>query len=98
MTFGENPFQALHVTVRDSRHVIIERAEQVALSSDPTRSAIAKSMLTTPARRLEAEVAWLPGVSPKRSRELVDIALQRPSDLEAHLSGIPTLAACNLLA
>ena len=60
-----SPFATLGVTTRDDRLRILEAAEERALVADPDLCQQARAILTNPRRRLEAELAWFPGTSPK---------------------------------
>jgi hypothetical protein len=83
----QSPFAALGVTTRDDRRRIIELAEEKSARSD----------LTNPRSRLSVEMAWLPGVSPRKASLLVDGLLHNPMAIREE-SGLPTLAHLNLLA
>lgn len=60
-------FGILGATIRDNRRRIVELAEDKHLSLDTDTCTKARSDLTNPRNRLGAEVAWLPGLSPKRA-------------------------------
>ena len=60
-------FAILDVTTRDNRRRIVEQAEERSLSMDHELCTKARSDLTIPRNRLSVEVAWLPGISPKRA-------------------------------
>ncbi|HOV17964.1 MAG TPA: hypothetical protein PLK10_00915 [Ottowia sp.] len=93
----QSAFAVLGVTARDSRKRIVELAEEKSLELDHDVCQKARSDLTNPRTRLSAEVAWLPGVSPRKAAQLVENLLNDPM---AHReeSGLPTLAHLNLLA
>ncbi|MFO6093009.1 hypothetical protein, partial [Pseudomonas aeruginosa] len=57
----------------------------------------ARSDLTNPRTRLSAEIAWLPGVSPRKASLLVEGLLYDPFVARGG-AGLPTLAHLNLLA
>lgn len=92
-----NPFCILGVTTRDSRQKIVELAEEKSLVLDSDICTKARSELTTPRNRITVEMAWLPGVSPKRAATLVD-SLHTHIDLLKGETSIPVLANANLLA
>lgn len=92
-----NPFRVLGVTTRDDRRRIVELAEERALELDHDVCQKARSDLTNPRTRLGAELAWLPGVSPKKAEQLTDIFLQKPLSIRTE-SGLPVLAHANLMA
>ena len=91
------PFALLGVTTRDDRRKIVELAEQKSLEVNPEDCQKARSDLTNPRTRLSAEIAWLPGVSPRRASQLLDALLANAMALRSE-TGLPTLAHCNLLA
>ena len=87
----------LGVTIRDDRRRIVEQAEERSLELDHDVCQRARSDLTSPRTRLSMEIAWLPGVSPRKATELVMALLREPMGLRAE-SGLPILAHLNLLA
>ncbi len=93
----QSPFWLLGVTVRDDRRRIVELAEQRSLESSPEICQKSRSDLINPRTRLASEIAWLPGVSPRKAEHLVRLLDQ---DLQAirSESGLPTLAHANLMA
>lgn len=93
----QGPFAILGVTTRDDRKRIVAQAEERALEQDHDACQKARSDLTAPRSRLSAEVAWLPGVSPRKAAQLLDALLEDPM-LARSESGLPTLAHLNLLA
>ena len=94
----QNAFNVLGATARDKGARIVELAEERALLLDSQTCAKARTDLVTPRSRLGAEVAWLPGVSPHRAKDLlrglqIDINL-----LKGGTAAIPHLAKANLVA
>ena len=71
MDILENPFWTLGALPRSNRHQIMSLAEKQGLLSDETVVSSARNMLINPRRRLEAEIAWLPGLEPDRATEWV---------------------------
>lgn len=67
------------------------------LELDPEACAKARSDLLNPRARLSAEIAWLPGVSPGRTRQFLERILS-DGKLVAADEGVPSLARANLLA
>lgn len=59
----ENPFVILGVTPTSPRREILEKAEEASLSVDPDLVSQCRAVLTNPAKRLEAELQFLPGVT-----------------------------------
>lgn len=93
----QSPFAILGATTRDDRRRIVELAEDKSLELDHDICQKARSDLTNPRTRLSAEIAWLPGVSPRKASKLLDDLLHDPMALRDE-SGLPTLAHLNLLA
>lgn len=93
----KSPFAVLGVTTRDDRRRIVELAEEMSLELDHEVCQKARSDLTNPRSRLSVEMAWLPGVSPRKASLLVDGLLHNPMAIREE-SGLPTLAHLNLLA
>jgi hypothetical protein len=96
-TLNKSPFAVLGVTTRDDRRRIVELAEEKSLELDHELCQKARSDLTNPRTRLCAEIAWLPGVSPRKATQLVDGLLHDPMAIRQE-SGLPTLAHLNLMA
>ena len=92
----DNPFWTLGATPRDNRRRIMELAEEKSLLSDEEVISFASSTLTNPRKRLGAEIAWLPGLGPKRANELVSMLQANPGEIQEQES-IPALAKANLL-
>ncbi len=92
-----NPFYVLEATTRDDRKRIVELAEAKALELDHERCQQARAVLLNPRVRLGAEIGWLPGVSPKRSLQLLNLLGSDPDAIRKS-QGIPTIAHANLLA
>lgn len=66
----QNPFFVLGASTRDDRRRILELADQRSLEIDDDVCQKARSQLTSPRQRLTAEIAWLPGISPRKAAEL----------------------------
>lgn len=92
-----SPFALLGASSRDDRRKIVEQAEHKSLELNHDDCQKARSDLTNPRNRLGAEMAWLPGVSPRKASQLLDNLLRDPLSVRRE-SGIPPLAQCNLLA
>jgi len=97
MDLVNNPFHILAATPRDNRHRIMELADERSLLFDPAGCAQARSDLLNPRKRLAAEMAWLPGVSPKRSAEIIAMLESSPADV-FNMTELVPLAHANLLA
>jgi hypothetical protein len=92
-----SPFLVLGATTRDSRHRIVELAEEKSLVIDEQVCTAASSALITPSRRLKAEIAWLPGVSPNEAESLVSQMRAVPMQVAAN-DGLPPIVRANLMA
>lgn len=93
----ENPFGLLGISPRDGRHLIVEAAEAASLTMDGKTCSQARTDLLNPRNRLTAEIAWLPGLSPRRAGQLVEVVAKTPRDIFGAMS-IPPLAHANLMA
>jgi len=94
---GRNAFYVLRVTPRDTKQKIIAEAEVAELHGDPVSVQKAKTEITNPRTRVNSEVSWLLGVSPKRATELCRLLENSPLSIFDE-SGLPTLAHANLQA
>lgn len=92
-----SPFHLLSVSIRDDRRRIVAQAELKSLELDHDECQKSRSDLTNPRSRLSAEMAWLPGVSPRRAAQLLEGLLRDAMAVRVE-TRIPTLAHCNLLA
>lgn len=92
-----SPFALLGATVRDDRRRVVQLAEEKSLELDDDVCQKARSDLTNPRTRLAIEVAWLPGVSPRRAKQLVETLANDPMAVRTE-TGLPSLAHLNLLA
>lgn len=101
MDLLQNPFYILKATPRDNRRRIIELAEERSLLLDSNACTQAWSDLTNPRKRLCAEIAWLPGMGPKRTSEVLKLLKSSADDLLEYLFSenkpMP-IASANLLA
>ena len=92
----DSDFWVLGVSVRDDFSRIVEAAQDPLLAADHARAERARLTLTNPRARLDAELAWLPGLAPARARQLVeDLQDGRSSGAT---NGMPAIARANLLA
>ena len=71
MDLLQNPFYILNATQQDNRQRIIALAEEQSLLSDADECMSARAELTNPRKRIAAEVAWMPGVSPERVYDIL---------------------------
>ncbi len=92
-----NAFWLLGATTRDGRRRLVALAEEKVLEHHAEACQKARADLTNPRKRLAAEIAWLPGVSPARAAQLAERMLRDPLSIRSE-SGLPALAQANLLA
>ncbi|MFZ1803805.1 MAG: hypothetical protein WAU05_07760, partial [Nitrospira sp.] len=97
VSFFHNPFWTVGATLRDDRRRIVELAEEKALHFDHEACQQARLDLTNPRTRLAAEMAWLPGVSPKKAEQMAH-TLQVTPHIIRDETGLPSLAHANLIA
>lgn len=97
MDLLQNPFHILNAAPRDNRRRIMELADERSLLLDSSVCMEARSELTNPRKRLSAEVAWLPGIGPKRAGEVLSLIESSPTDLLA-VDNLSSIARSNLLA
>ncbi len=86
MRYEENPFNVLHVSMRDSQDKILDKVEDLSLTLDEAICSQAASILTNPTKRLEAEVSWFPGYTPKKIKEAFEDAKSAPDEFIDNLS------------
>src|SRR5690348_6600960 len=84
-----SPFAILGATCRDDRKRIVELAEEKSLELDHDVCQKARSDLTNPRTRLNAEIGWLPGISPRKASQLLSGVRQDPRAI-AKEEGLPT--------
>ena len=97
MDLLQNPFYILTASPRDDRRHIMELADDRSLLLDSNECMNARSDLTTPRKRLSAEIAWLPGIGPKRAKEVLTVVETSPLGLLA-IDNLSSMARSNLLA
>lgn len=90
------PFAALGATPRDTRKRIFELTEERSLKLDPMVCQKAYSELTNPRKRLSAELAWFPGLSPGKVVKCLG-ALHYDPMFTRKEAGLPLLARFNLM-
>lgn len=94
---AQNPFSVLGATMRDDRRQILALAEQRSLQLDERLCREARAALTNPRSRLAAEVAWFPGISPRRLDQLFASLDSDPRSVLTE-QNVPRLARVNLVA
>ena len=72
MNFKDNPFWILDASPRDSKRVLHNKAENKSFELPEDICRNAENILLTPKKRLEAELSWFPGLSPKKTKELLE--------------------------
>ena len=97
MDLLQNPFHMLNATPRDNRRRIMELADERSLMLDSSECMQARSALTSPRKRLSAEVAWILGIGPKRAEEVLSLLESSPSDL-LRVDKLTSITRANLLA
>ncbi len=97
MDLLQNPFHILTASPRDNRRRIMELADERSLLLASSVCMEARSDLTHPRKRLCAEVAWLPGIGPKRAGEVLSLLKSSPKELLA-VDKVSSIARANLLA
>ena len=71
MNLLQNPFHILNATPRDNRRRIVDLADERSLLLSSSECIQARSDLTNPRKRLSAEIAWLPALSPKNAEKIL---------------------------
>jgi hypothetical protein len=89
MIASENPFAILKASTRDRKAHLNELADEAALHGEHEAAVSARNVLSNPRTRLAAEVAWFPGLSPKR----ITLTLEHIAQ-----GGSPTLDGFNALS
>ena len=96
MDLLKNPFHILGATTRDDKHRIMDLAEERSLLSDADECMAARTILTHPRNRISAEIAWLPGIDPERTDEILK-RLETPDQNLHGNTGLTHIACANFL-
>jgi len=91
-------FGLLKASSRDDRSKIVSLAEEQSLFLDQQLCALARQELTNPRNRLLAEVAWLPGLAPRKAERYVELL---NDDLAEYIKNLRTeqpIVKANLIA
>lgn len=96
MDLFKNPFYILNASTRDNRQRILAISDECSLLIEPEECTKACSELTNPKKRLSAEIAWLPGLSPKKTEELLNYVQTSPEDI-INFDDISSICKTNLL-
>jgi hypothetical protein len=97
MDLLQNPFHILGVTPRDNRQKVMDLCEERSLLRDPAECSQCRLDLTNPRKRLSMEIAWLPGLGPKRVKDVIYALEHSVSDLQS-MDRLPPITRANLLA
>ena len=94
MRASENPFAILKASTRDRKAHLFELADEAALHGDHEAAVNARNILSNPRTRLAAEMAWFPGLSPKRINLTLEHLAQGGTPA---LDGFNALSSANFL-
>jgi len=100
MDLLQNPFHILTATPRDNRNRLMDLSDERSLVVDSGECMQARSDLMNPRKRLSAEIAWLPGLSPKNTESVLSW-LSKPAHLmppSTTLEVLSPLVRANILA
>ena|GEM_PF-4502327 len=81
MDLLQNPFYILNASPFDNRAKLTDLADEHSLLFDSDESMQVLSILLNPRKRISAEIAWLPGVTPELLREIMTLLRSSPSSL-----------------
>ena len=96
MDLLKNPFHILGATTRDDKHRIMDLTMTRRLFSDAAECEEAEAMLKHPIKRVSAEIAWLPGIDPERTDEILK-RLETPDQNLSSNIGLSHIACANFL-
>ncbi len=96
MDLLKNPFYILGATTRDDKHRIMDLTMTRRLFSDSAECEEAEAILKHPIKRISAEIAWLPGVDPERTDEILK-RLETPDQNLHGNTGLTHIACANFL-
>jgi hypothetical protein len=102
MRIEEHPFYVLGITARSTKREILERAETLGTEAalQDTINAC-RIRVTHPAKRLDAELSWFPGVAPSRICNIIASILSDsnpPYKLGERFPGVDCLGTLNAIA
>ena len=95
MDLLKNPFYILGATTRDDKHRIMDLTMTQRLFSDSAECEEAEVMLKHPIKRVSAEIAWLPGVDPDRTDDVLK-QLDPPHQDLLNIIGLTPIARANV--
>src|SRR5262249_44110539 len=100
MRFDEHPFRVLDIGTRTKKAEILDRAQALLLTEDPERIQGSAAIVTHPAKRIDAEVSWFPGMPPAQMAQVLS-SIERDEDLPRNLNrlfaGLDTLTCFNVI-
>ena len=96
MSLKSNPFYVLGAAPSDDRRRIMALANDRRLDGDEAAIREARIVLTTPRKRLAAEIAWLPGVEEDGVR--LALGAKEHPGVALRMTDLPALARANLMA
>lgn len=70
MTYNDNPFKILNVSLTDTRREIASKTEEKTLLFDARKCTDAQTILTNPQRRISAEVHWFLDCSDEKTKKI----------------------------
>lgn len=100
MRLDDHPFRILDIGTRTKKAVILGRVQSLLLTEDSERIQTLAATVTHPAKRIDAEVSWFPGVNPAQLTQLLS-AIDKDKHLPAHVEqafrGLNALSYFNLV-
>lgn len=93
-----SPFGLLKASTRDDRSKIVSLAEEQSLFIDQELCSKARQDLTNPRNRLFAEVAWLPGLAPRKADKYVELLDEQLAEYIQNLRTEQPIVKANLIA
>ena len=97
MSLKSNPFYVLGAAPSDDRRRIMALANNRRLDGDEAAIREARIVLTTPRKRLAAEIAWLPGLEKDEIQRALAAENEHPG-VALRMTDLPALAHANLMA
>jgi len=91
-------FGLLKASSRDDRSKIVSLAEEQSLFIDQALCSKARQDLTNPRNRLLAEIAWLPGLAPRKAEKYVELLDEELGEYIQNLRAEQPIVKANLIA
>ncbi len=100
MDLTKNPFAILDLSPRDGKDKIVEQVEDKLASSEHDEVVLlsAQNALMASKSRLDAEIHWVPEISPKLAKELLQLLVNNSSSVLNHLDTLEGLSQANIAA